>query len=52
MEPAMKKSHVKKTVRKIADKATVRTGDMSPAFPPRKIADNGKVRMGDMSPAF
>jgi len=45
------KKHVKKAVRKIADKATVRTGDMSPAFP-KKIADSGKVRMGDMSPCF
>lgn len=45
---AMKK--VSKT-RKIADKAAVRTGDMSPAFP-KKIADSGKVRMGDMSPCF
>ena len=46
------KKHVKKPGRKIADKALVRTGDMSPAFAPKKIADNGKVRMGDMSPAF
>lgn len=45
------KKHVKKTVRKIADKATVRTGDMSPAFP-KSISDQGKVRLGDMSPSF
>jgi hypothetical protein len=41
--------------KKIVDKAVVRTGDMSPAFPvsaPKKIADSGKVRMGDMSPCF
>ncbi|MBL8665640.1 MAG: hypothetical protein JNM29_22585 [Candidatus Odyssella sp.] len=47
---------MKKTVRKIADAARVRTGDMSPAFPvkqpTKKIADSGKVRMGDMSPVF
>lgn len=52
----MKKRHVKKTVRKIADAARVRTGDMSPAFPvkqpTKKIADSGKVRLGDMSPVF
>jgi hypothetical protein len=42
---------MKKLTKKITDKATVRTGDMSPAFP-KKIADSGKVRMGDMSPCF
>ena len=52
----MKKRQVKKAVRKIADAARVRTGDLSPAFPvsqpTKKIADSGKVRMGDLSPAF
>jgi hypothetical protein len=42
---------MKKITKKITDKSTVRTGDMSPAFP-KKIADSGKVRMGDMSPCF
>jgi hypothetical protein len=51
----MKTRRTKKTNRKIADRARVRLGSMSPAFPapaPKKIADKGKVRLGSMSPAF
>jgi len=46
----------KRQTKKIADKGTVRLGNMSPSFtvstPSKKIADKGKVRLGNMSPSF